>query len=782
MSLSVDPRIGSELFGYRVEALLGRGGMGVVYLAEDLRLRRKVALKLIAPDLAGDERFRERFLRESELAASFDHPNVIPIYAAGEADGLVYLAMRYVAGTDLKALLAREGALEPAHALAIVTQVAEALDAAHEHGLVHRDVKPANVLITGQSGKEHAYLSDFGLTKSGSLSTGLTAAGEFLGTIDYVAPEQIRGGSVDGRADLYSLGCLLFECLTGEVPFRRDAEVTVIYAHLQEKPPAASLRRPTLPSELDAVLARAMAKKPRERYTSCRDLMVAAEAALAGSGVRRGRGRRLVVLGVSGAALAAGLATGLMLSFDNQGRSTSFLPVATPGYGVRLSEQLSTGAPGARPDLTLFAVVDNYQGDLRDYGLGSGAAPQTGEVSFRIDRRQLEPDSGRSGVFDLLSDPAGTQIGYLSAYPGDTDSVQLPLRKTGVSRDKRTGETVVELVQAMAPAYRVPGNEAGLPVRVRIGSRALVFTVNLQKLAQAFARIASAFSFSWFSLHLFGSYRRFDEQAEFAGNPLRSTTFRASVSARPCGNPACKTLGPSARDSALIVLPKRLTVSAPHRALYGQPVRFHGRGEPGDYVTIAAEARPGSAPACTLSNFQRPPDCAPRFRPVLRTLTERRTRIARDGTWSFALPLQSAISITGPVFQQPEERGVSGHYVAVAYSGRRICCDWPPVGGSFSVVAEAAEETMVSLAKPTIRLARRGKKLAIAVSVKGADSFVRVAVRFRGAVVASGAMNNVGRFEATMAMPHRRGLLEVGASTEGARPSTAQVVTGPTTA
>ena len=227
----MDLRTGSRLVNYRLEAVLGRGGMSVVYLAEDLRLRRKVAVKLLTPELLEDVRFRERFVRESELAASIDHPNVIPIYEAGEVEGRLYIAMRYVAGTDLKALLRREDALEPARAVAIVAQVAPALDAAHEHGLVHRDVKPGNVLVTSQDGREHVYLSDFGVAKSASLATGLTAAGQLFGTIDYVAPEQIRGEAIDGRADQYSLGCLLFECLCGEVPFRRDTEVAVIYAH-----------------------------------------------------------------------------------------------------------------------------------------------------------------------------------------------------------------------------------------------------------------------------------------------------------------------------------------------------------------------------------------------------------------------------------------------------------------------------------------------------------------------------------------------------------------------
>jgi YVTN family beta-propeller protein len=289
----VDLGPGGRLLDYRLETVVGRGGMSVVYLAEDLRLRRKVAIKLLAPELAEDGRFRERFVRESTLAASIDHPNVIPIYDAAEADGRLYIAMRYVSGTDLKALLRREGALEPLRAVAIVTQLAAALDVAHGRGLVHRDVKPGNVLLEGEEG--HVYLTDFGVAKSASFATGLTTAGQRVGTIDYIAPEQIRGAEVDGRADQYSLGCLLYECLTGDVPFRRDTEVAVIYAHLRDKPPAVSDRRPEIPPTTDAVLARALAKKPGARYESCRDLAAAAEAALGHSptkgraGVRRPR-------------------------------------------------------------------------------------------------------------------------------------------------------------------------------------------------------------------------------------------------------------------------------------------------------------------------------------------------------------------------------------------------------------------------------------------------------------------------------------------------------------
>jgi len=277
VSVSADSRIGSELLGYRIEALLGRGGMGVVYRAWDTRLKRSVALKLVAPELSEDVRFRERLLTESELAASLEHPNVVPIHDAGEVEGQLYIAMRHVEGTDLKSLLREEGALEPKRALALLTQVADALDAAHKRGLVHRDVKPSNVLLDSQ---EHVYLADFGLSRR-LADEGIPGGQGFsLGTPAYVAPEQIEGGEVDGRADLYSLGCLLYECLTGEVPFRRDSELAVLWAHAQEEPPKASVRNPALPKAIDAVVARAMAKEPDERYATGAELVGAAREAL----------------------------------------------------------------------------------------------------------------------------------------------------------------------------------------------------------------------------------------------------------------------------------------------------------------------------------------------------------------------------------------------------------------------------------------------------------------------------------------------------------------------
>jgi DNA-binding SARP family transcriptional activator/tRNA A-37 threonylcarbamoyl transferase component Bud32 len=255
---------GTEFAGYRIEAMLGRGGMSVVYLAEHVALGRKVALKLLAPQLADDARFRERFVRESRIAAGMEHPNIVPIYEAGEAEGFLFIAMRYVPGTDLGNLIRREVTLDPERALWIIRETAAALDAAHARGLVHRDVKPGNILVVpgeGSEGRDLVYLSDFGLTKRLEGGTGgLTQTGQFLGTVDYVAPEQIEGKPVDARADVYALACVLFECLTGKVPFERDTQVAALYAHLGERPPRVSASRPDVPGEIDEIVAKALSK------------------------------------------------------------------------------------------------------------------------------------------------------------------------------------------------------------------------------------------------------------------------------------------------------------------------------------------------------------------------------------------------------------------------------------------------------------------------------------------------------------------------------------------
>jgi serine/threonine-protein kinase len=275
-----DPRVGTVLAGHRLLSVIGRGGMSVVYLAEHIGLHRTVALKVLSADLAEDETFRERFIRESRMAAALDHPNIVTVYDAGEANGLLYISMRNVEGTDLEHLLKEETRLDPGRATAIVAQVAAALDSAHEAGLVHRDVKPGNILLAAEPGAsaDHAFLSDFGVTKRVETRAGLTRTGQFVGTVDYVAPEQIHDDDVDGRADVYSLACVLYRCLVGEVPFPRETEVATIYAQLQDPPPVPSERRRDLPGGFDAPIARALAKSPDDRFDTCRGFAEAARA------------------------------------------------------------------------------------------------------------------------------------------------------------------------------------------------------------------------------------------------------------------------------------------------------------------------------------------------------------------------------------------------------------------------------------------------------------------------------------------------------------------------
>jgi YVTN family beta-propeller protein len=273
--------IGTVLGGYRIDGVAGQGGMGVVYRATQLGLDRVVALKVIASEYAGNVDFRNRFKSEAQLAASIDHPNVVPIYETGEAEGVLYLAMRFVEGTDLRSLVDEEHGLGAERAVRIIWQVAGALDAAHRRGLVHRDVKPPNVLIAAE-GEEHAYLTDFGLTKHAAASAGFTRTGVFVGTPDFAAPEQIRGDTADARADIYALGAVLFHALTGRTPFPRDSELAKMYAHLNDPAPAASPLAQGVPPALDVVIGTSMAKDPAERYESAGDLARAAWAALQG--------------------------------------------------------------------------------------------------------------------------------------------------------------------------------------------------------------------------------------------------------------------------------------------------------------------------------------------------------------------------------------------------------------------------------------------------------------------------------------------------------------------
>jgi Protein kinase domain len=271
---------GSQLAGYRLEALVATGGMAVVFRARDVRLDRLVALKILDPVRAADPAFRRRFFAESRAAAKVDDPHIIPVYEADEADGTLFIAMRFVDGGDLQRVLERDGALSPARAAGFISPVASALDAAHAAGLVHRDVKPANILVDAREGRpDHVYLSDFGIAKAGVSTIGLTGPA-FIGTANYASPEQIDGKAVDGRADQYALACVAYRLLTGRPPYERDNDLAVMLAHLSTSPPSLLARRPDLPGAADQVLAKAMAKSPDQRYQSCGEFADALREAL----------------------------------------------------------------------------------------------------------------------------------------------------------------------------------------------------------------------------------------------------------------------------------------------------------------------------------------------------------------------------------------------------------------------------------------------------------------------------------------------------------------------
>jgi ketosteroid isomerase-like protein len=330
---------GSELANCRIEGVAGRGGMGVVYRATQLDLGRPVAIKVIAADRARDSDVRTRFSQEARLAAAIDHPNLVPVHAAGEQDGRLYIVMRYVAGTDLHRALRRDGRLAPGRAASVVAQLAAGLDAAHAAGLVHRDVKPANVLLSS----EHVYLADFGLSRLQASGERFTESGAWVGTVDYMSPEHLRGQFCDARSDVYALGCVLFSALTGEPPFRRPTVPATMSAHFHDAPPRPSERAP-VPAEFDRVIARALAKRPQDRYPSAGDLGRAAVAAAAGEPVTEAE--RTVATGA--AAPAFDLTTAMPTEFVPR-TEDGFMP----GAGSRLwsgpRTERGPAAPPSRP-------------------------------------------------------------------------------------------------------------------------------------------------------------------------------------------------------------------------------------------------------------------------------------------------------------------------------------------------------------------------------------------------------------------------------------------------
>jgi serine/threonine-protein kinase len=342
--MDVGLRLGAEVAGHRLERVIAAGGMSVVYLAEHLQLQRKVAFKVLAPHLAEDEAFRDRFIRESRTAAALDHPNIVTIYDAGERDGLLYISMRYVEGSDLRKVLTADGVLDPWRALSILSQIGSALDAAHAEGLVHRDVKPGNILLA-QPGTvfERAFLTDFGVTKRMDPGTALTRTGQFVGTVDYVAPEQILAEPVDGRTDVYSVGCVLYESLTGRAPYRRPTDVATIYAHLQDEVPSLDERQP---AAMQAAIDRSLAKAKDDRYPTCGALAEAARSAMPddtrptavltaptpSTPPRRGR-RRIAVVATAGlltAAVIVGVALAARPQRSDAGPSSTATPTSPP--------------------------------------------------------------------------------------------------------------------------------------------------------------------------------------------------------------------------------------------------------------------------------------------------------------------------------------------------------------------------------------------------------------------------------------------------------------------
>lgn len=383
--------IGTRLGDYQLEGLLGRGGMGEVHRAYDNRRHRRVALKLLSEHLAHNREYRERFRRESHVAARLQEPHVIPIHDYGEIDGRLFIDMRLVNGTDLGKVLEQTGPLTPTRTVNIISQVAEALDAAHSDGLVHRDVKPTNVLITGSG--DFVYLVDFGIAHVvENVRLSLTEKGVPLGTPDYMAPERFDDKPVDRRVDVYSLGCLLYECLTAERPFSGDSVPALMKAHLFDPPPQPSQLRPGIPAPLDEVVARALAKDPDERYATAGELAAAAREALAaGSTSTPGPARttgatrlvdaaktgfaepvhrprqptgpvspkrrgRPIALGLGAALLAAGAVVAVVIAYQ----ATETTPpgtssTAAPGTPDPVSPQPATSAPVNLPTSTRTA-------------------------------------------------------------------------------------------------------------------------------------------------------------------------------------------------------------------------------------------------------------------------------------------------------------------------------------------------------------------------------------------------------------------------------------------
>jgi serine/threonine protein kinase len=417
----VDPLVGTELAGYAIESVLGRGGMGVVYVARQRSPERRVALKLVNASVADDGSFRDRFLREARAAAAIEHPHILPVYDAGDAEGVLFLATRLIDGKDLASILREEGPLAADRAVKVVAQTASALDAAHAGGLIHRDVKPGNILVVRPAADEDefCYLTDFGVSvwTTTDTATTITATGRMVGTLNYVAPEQIDGSRSGPASDIYSLGCVLFECLTGHPPFGGRTPAGTLYAHLNERPPTVTSLRPDLPPEIDAVVSHALEKSPANRHVSARDLANEARAALSSTSAaptlvrtprpqpdRPARGRRWLAAAVAAVvALAAVITLAVVVTNGRNGGPSDTGTAGRPPELIR--EGIQVTASSTAPSSTDAAgnVVTYLPGNVVDGDV---------ETAWRA------PGDGRGVTLTLLFDnPADVvRIGLIPGY------------------------------------------------------------------------------------------------------------------------------------------------------------------------------------------------------------------------------------------------------------------------------------------------------------------------------------------------------------------------------
>jgi serine/threonine protein kinase/WD40 repeat protein len=450
-------RPGSVVAGYRLEAKVGEGGMAAVYRARDERLHRLVALKILAPEFASDPAFRRRFIGESEAAAAVDHPHIIPIYFAGDADGVLFISMRFVHGGDLRLLMRREGLLPPARVAEIISPVASALDAAHDVGLVHRDVKPGNILIdTGPGRPDHVLLSDFGISKSVRRSLNLTSTGQFLGTAGYSAPEQIEELDVDGRTDQYALACVTYELLTGEKLFQRSSMYGVLIAHVHDRPPALTSRRQDLPLAADAVMAAALAKTPAERYASCADFADALRAAFGLPPYHAGRGVLAPPRGQLPAEPSRPDGPGPSRAKESRGSSVPEARTLT----VAVGPSIVTQRPEAEPGTTPTPVTDEPVPALRTPTLAVDAlSPAT---PAEVVEAAEEPQPAETAEGDL--EVEGVQADPIPTIPferASADTQPLPVPDLDTDNGSRLADGIEDGTEAerVPEAKTVPGAE-----------------------------------------------------------------------------------------------------------------------------------------------------------------------------------------------------------------------------------------------------------------------------------------------------------------------------------